>query len=104
MRALSTLASVIGLGAIAASLASTAHAGDWSIDVDVGVPGFVVVAPPPVYIAPPPRYYRPGYYPPEYYPPRYYRPPVADYDRDEDGYRHHRGWHHRHHEDDDDDE
>lgn len=102
MGTLTTLTAVIGLGAVATSLAPTARANDWSIGVGIGLPGVVVVSPAPVYIPPPPRYYVPPYYPPGYYPPGYYRPPVIGYDGYEDDYGRHRHRHHRHKDDDDD--
>jgi len=103
MRTLYSFGAVVGLGLAAAAVAPSAHAADWSVDVGIGLPGVVVVSPPPVYVPPPPRYYVPPAYVPGYYaPPRYYRPPVYIY---EDGYDRHRGWHrHHHHEDDDDDD
>ena len=96
MRALSTLAAVIALAAVATSLASTAHAEDWSIDVGIGLPGLVIIAPVPVYVPPPPRYYHPPYYPPEYYPPGYYRPTAPDDAGYVERYDRHRDWRHRH--------
>jgi hypothetical protein len=102
MRALATLTAVIGLGAVSTSFASTAHAQDWSIGFGVGLPGVVVVAPPPAYIPPPPRYYYPpGYY---YYPPEYYRQPVYGYGGYREGHDYDRDRHHHHHEHEDDDD
>ena len=103
MRPLATLTAVIGLGIAATSFASPAHAGDWRIGFEVGMPGVVVVAPPPAYVPPPPRYYYPpGYYP--YYPPEYYGPPVYREGGYREGHDYDRGWHrhHEHHDDDDD--
>jgi hypothetical protein len=102
MRALSTLTAVIGLGAAATAFGSTAHANDWSIGIGIGLPGVVVVAPPPVYLSPPPRYYE-SPYPPQYYAPGYYRPPLIGYYRYPD-YDRHRHRHHHEHDDDEDDE
>jgi hypothetical protein len=105
MRALACLSALICLGA----LAPAARAGDWSLQIGIGVPGVVYAAPgpvyasPPVYYSPPPAvYYRPpyyGYYHPRYYPPAYYRAPVVGYY----GYAdHHRRYHERGHDDDGD--
>ncbi len=111
MRTLYSFGAVIGLGLAAAALAPAAQAADWSVGVSIGVPGVVVVSPPPAYVPPPPAYYvppsyTPGYYTPGYYPPpRYYRPPVVVgyWDRDGDYWRHREWWHHHHHHHDDDD-
>ncbi|HEY6922625.1 MAG TPA: hypothetical protein VI653_04090 [Steroidobacteraceae bacterium] len=107
MRTLYSFGAVVGLGLAAAALAPSAYAADWSVAVGIGVPGVVVVSPPPAYVAPPPTYYvpppeAPGYY---YPPPRYYRPPtvIGYWDRDRDYYRH-REWHHHHHHYHDDDD
>jgi hypothetical protein len=108
MRTLYSLSALVGLGVAAAALAPSAHAADWSIGIGLGVPGVVVVSPPPAYVvAPPPRYYVPPSYVPGYYPPPpgYYQPPTAIgyWDRDGDYWRH-REWRHHHHHHDDDDE
>jgi hypothetical protein len=103
MRALYSVVAVVGLGVASAAFAPSAKAGDWSVGVQVGLPGLVVASPPPDYYVPPPRYYapRPVYEPGYYAPPRYYRPPVVVY---EGRYCHDRGWHHYRHHDRDDDE
>ncbi len=102
MRTLYSMVAVVGLGVASATLAPNAKAADWSIGVGIGLPGVVVVSPPPEYV-PPPRYYAPApvYVPGYYGPPRYYRPPVVI---DEDGYYRHREWHHHHHHHDNDDD
>jgi hypothetical protein len=101
-----TFGAVIGLGLAAAVLAPGAHAADWSVGVGIGLPGVVVVSPPPAYGPPPTGYYVPPAYVPGYYPPPgYYQPPrvIGYWDHDGDYYRH-REWHrHHHHHDDDDD-
>jgi hypothetical protein len=98
MRTLYSFSAVVGLGLAAAVLAPSVQAHDWSVAVGIGLPGVVVVSPPPAYVSPPPVYYVPPEYVPGYYaPPRYYRPPtvIGYWDRDRDYYRH-REWH-RHH-------
>lgn len=106
MKALTAIASMVGLGLAMSSLASPAEAGDWSIGIGISVPG-VVVVPGSVYQPAPPAYYvpasPPGYVvqPPYYaapYPPQYVVvPPSYGWDY---GRRHH--W--RHHDEDDDDD
>ena len=107
MRTLNSFGIVVGLGLAAAALAPSAHAADWSVAVGIGLPGVVVVSPPPAYVRPPPGYYvPPGYVPGYYPPPGYYQPPTVIGYRDRDGdYYRHREWHHHyHHHHDDDDE
>ncbi len=107
MRTLYSLGAVVGLGLAAAALAPSAHAADWSVAVGIGLPGVVVVSPPPAYVSPPPAYYVPRAYVPGYYPPpRYYQPPtvIGYWHRGDGDYYRHREWHrHYRHDDDDDD-
>jgi hypothetical protein len=106
MRALYPLSAVAALTAMSAILAPSARAGDWSIEVGIGPPSLVIVAPAPASVGAPPRYYipagyPPGYYPPAYLRPRYYRPPVVGYGEYMSGYDHRR-WRHHHHDHDED--
>ncbi len=99
MRVVYSFAAVVGLAVASAALAPNAKAADWSVGVEVGLPGALVVSPAPVYVAPP-RYYapRPVYVPGYYAPPRYYRAPVVVYEGE---HCRHRGWHHHHWDHDD---
>ncbi len=107
MRAMYSLAAVTGVGLAVAAFAPDAKAGDWSVGIQIGIPGVVVASPPTEYYVPPPRYYvpRPEYVPGYYEPPpvRYYRAPVLVYGGEHGEHWRHHGWHHRHHDDDDED-
>jgi hypothetical protein len=73
MRLIPVIAAALVLGAAGATFAPAAEAGHVIVSVGIGVPGFAIAAPAPVFFPPAP------YYGPAYAPAFYGVPPVVVY-------------------------